>query len=212
MTLKNVIKLWKKLKIRECILTFDCGGDSMGNTDFIFTDVNDKEVESEELTGFFNESIYNKVEFYVNSDGHYQGESGTVTITYNEEQKDFDYDKSSQSEWTEQSVNIIEVELTDEMVNFIKENISNINGGSDGGIIVNYKKDLILSDADEKLVEELENLIETKTSEYEPDDVPEIDEWYTFTTNNPDSSLEELTLEGNNLKIEITNSYTEFKD
>lgn len=212
MTLKDVIKLWKKLKIKECILTFDCGGDNMGSTDFIFTDVDDKEIESAELTAFFNEAIYNNVEFYVNSDGHYQGESGTVTITYNEDEKDFDYDKSATSEWSESCRNIMEVELTDEMVNFIKENVSNINGGRDGGIVVNYKKDLILSDADEKLVEELQYLIETETSEYDPDDVPEIDEWYTFTTNNPDTSLKELTLEGNNLKIEITNSYTEFKD
>ena len=215
MELNEVIELWKSLNIKRGEMTFACGGDSMGDTSFIFYDENDNEVESDELTSYFDGTVDNHVEFYVNSDGHYQGESGTVEITLDDsdsEEEDFSYVKNSQSEWSESCRNIMEVELTDEMVNFIKENVSNINGGRDGGIVVNYKKDLILSDADEKLVEELQYLIETETSEYDPDDVPEIDEWYTFTTNNPDTSLKELTLEDNNLKIEITNSYTEFRD
>ena len=212
--LKEAIEVWKKLNIAKCELTFDCGGDSMGNTEFAFTNEADEEVESEELTAYFDEAIYKNVEFYVNSDGHYQGEAGTVEITLNEDGDDFTYDKNSEKEYSESWTSTMEVELEPEMVKFIKENVSNINGSEGDDITINYKKDVILSDADEELIKKLNDVIVEATSTFSPDDLDEtVDDWYTFTTNSEDlPSLTNLTIEDNKLKISINNSYTLFRD
>ena len=50
-----------------------------------FNDKNE-EVDCPELEDYSDGEIYNQVEFYVNSDGHYQGESGVVRIELNGEE------------------------------------------------------------------------------------------------------------------------------
>jgi DNA replication initiation complex subunit (GINS family) len=210
--MENAIKIWKKLGIVSSTLEFDCGGDSMGNTSFTFFDKDGEEVESEELTTYFDNAVYDHVEFYVNSDGHYQGESGTVEITLDEEEENFEYSKTAQSEYSETQTSEMEVELSPKMVKFIKENVLNINGGEGSDVVVNFSRDFIMTDEQETLLEEIKAKIEKETSEFTPElenEDGEMEEWFTYTTN---EEGDVLTIKGNSLKISIRNSYTEFKD
>jgi len=209
--MENAIKIWKKLKIEKSILEFDCGGDSMGSTEFKFFDKNENEIESNELTTYFEDAVYDNVEFYVNSDGHYQGEAGTVEIVLNEDGDSFDYSKTAQSEYSETQTSKMEIELSPKMIEFIKENVSNINGG-DGNVVVNFKRDFIMTDKQEKLLEEIKAKIETETEEFEPEldnEDGEVQDWFTFTTNDDG---EVLTINGSDLIVSIRNSYTEYRD
>ena len=81
----EMIELWKKLDIQRCEMEFSCGGDSMNETDFKFFNSQNKQVDGEELEGYFENEVYNEVEFYEVSDGHYMGEFGQVEITLEEE-------------------------------------------------------------------------------------------------------------------------------
>lgn len=216
MEIQQVIKLWKDLNIESCEIEFNCGGDSMGDLTASFTDnVKHDTVECKELQDYFEDAVYNHVQFYVNSDGHYQGEHGTVTVTLNEddlEEPFFDYSKNAQSEWSESCESVFDIKLPKETAQFVKDNISNINGG-DGGYTVNFKKDLILSDKEETLLQELQETIEQKTNDFSPDiEDGELDDWFTFTTNSDQNALKNLTVKGNNLKMCISNSYTIYKD
>lgn len=211
MTTEDAIKLWKKLRIKTCTMDFNCGGDSMGDTSFSFTDKNG-DVSCDELKDFFDNEVYQRVDFYVNSDGHYQGESGTVDITLNDDEDDFEYCKTAQSKYSESHTSETEVELSPKMIKFIKDNVSNINGGENfqGTATINFKREFIMTDEEEELQEELGKKIYKEISEYSPDDLDnDIDEWFTFTTN---EEGEELTINGNSLKIIVNNSYTDFRD
>ena len=210
--MENAIKIWKKLGIVSSTLEFDCGGDSMGNTQFNFFDKDGEEVESKELTDYFDDAVYNHVDFYVNSDGHYQGESGTVEIELDEEEESFNYSKTAQSEYSESQTSEIEIELSPKMIKFIKDNVLNINGGEGNDATVNFSRDFIMTDEQEKLLEKIKEKIEKQTSEFTPEldnEDGEIDDWFTFTTN---AEGNVLTIKGNSLKISITNSYTEYRD
>ncbi len=88
----EAVSEWKKLGIENANMEFSCGGDSMSDYSFTFYTKNTTpggteniSVESEELVLFFDRQIFDDVEFYVNSDGHYIGESGNVVITLNDE-------------------------------------------------------------------------------------------------------------------------------
>jgi len=213
MTKEEAIKRWKELGIITCVMVFNCGGDSMGDTDFIFHTKKTK-ISDEMLEEYFENEVYNNVEFYVNSDGHYMGESGTVEITLDEDDDEpfFDYSKSAQSEWNEQTRNVLSIKLTPEMIDFINKNVSNINGSQDR-LTINYKRDFILSDADEKIHDELETLIQTETEEYQPGDVSSVDDWHTFTTaDDEDDETDSLVIKDGMLLVNITNSYTEYRD
>lgn len=216
MTKEEAIKRWKELAIISCVMDFNCGGDSMGDTDFIFH-TKEGTISDEKLEEYFDGDVYNNVNFYVNSDGYYMGESGTVEITLNEDDEDdkpfFDYLKSAQSEWSEQTQNVLSIELTPEMVDFINKNVSNINGSEDG-LTINYKRDFILSDTDEKIYNELEALIQTETEKYQPEEInnDDMSDWYTFTTADDDDDTDSLVIKDGMLLMNITNSYTEYRD
>lgn len=220
MTLKEAIKKWKKLGIVSCTMNFNCGGDSMGDTSFEFFDEKGS-VSAPDLEAYFENTIYDRVEFYVNSDGHYQGEAGTVEITLDDDD-DFLYAKNSRSEWSERINSVVGIKLTKPMIEFVKNNVANINGSNDD-FAINYKRDFILSEADEKLTTELEDLIGTELGYFEPElseDDGELQDWFTFTTaiNNNDEDGDGLagglnvTIKGNILQVEISNEYTSFKD
>ena len=88
---QEAIKLWKELKIESGTMEFSCGGDSMNDYSFTFYG-GGKEIESSELKDYFDDAVYKHVEFYVNSDGHYQGEAGTVEITLDNDDDDLNRD------------------------------------------------------------------------------------------------------------------------
>ncbi|GIV43920.1 MAG: hypothetical protein KatS3mg035_1043 [Bacteroidia bacterium] len=208
MTTEEAVKLWKKLRIQNCTMDFSCGGDSMGYTSFSF--FNDKgDVSCQELADYFDIEVYQHVTFYETSDGYYQGESGTVEITLNDEGDDFEYYKSAQSECTESHTSTTEIELSPKMIEFIKENVSNINGG-EYGIAINFKREFIMTDEQEALQEELEQKLLNEISSYQPDDLDVVfDDWFMFTTNNEG---EELSFNGNRLIVSVTKSYIYFID
>lgn len=201
---KEIVNLWKELNIDHVNFNFSCGGDSMNDTDIEIFDKEGELVENQELVNYFDRVVYNRVDFYVNSDGHYIGESGTVEITLNEDEDDFYYSKNAQSEWSEHFTGQTIVKLTDEETAFVSEFVDNINGG-DGGLTINYKKDFIVTDSQEKLVAELEEKIYKVAYNFEPENAQgEASDWLTYTTNEDN---EELTLEGNKLTLSVSREY-----
>ena len=201
---KEIVNLWKELNIDHVNFNFSCGGDSMNDTDIEIFDKEGELVENQELVNYFDRVVYNRVDFYVNSDGHYIGESGTVEITLNEDEDDFYYSKNAQSEWSEHFTGQTIVTLTDEETAFVSEFVDNINGGGDG-FAINYKKDFIVTDSQEKLVAELEEKINKVAYDFEPENAQgEASDWITYTTNEDN---EELTLEGNELTLSVSREY-----
>ena len=161
---EKAIKLWKKLGVDKCEVEFSCGGDSMGDLDSMLYDKDGVQINNDELVEYFNNVVYDKVEFYVNSDGYYQGESGKVHIDLDTE-NEFTYSKDSESEYSETTEVEIFVPLNDKQVAFIKEKVSNINGGNDD-VGFNYNGDHILTDEEDVLMEEIGQYIDQFVSEY----------------------------------------------
>lgn len=216
---QEAINKWNELNIQRCEMPFSCGGDSMGDWDFNFYDNENNLVVADVLKEFFNEDVFRQVDFYVDSDGYYQGESGTVEITLSDDddEPNFEYVKSAQLEFSETHVSTMEITLTPDMVEYINENVSNINGSNDG-IAINYKRDFILTPKQVELETELEALIENETRNYSPDELDEIDDWYSFTTNLGSTDDDEMTsnstpvIKGNKLLARMSNQYTDYRD
>jgi hypothetical protein len=207
--IQEIIKLWKELGVEQVKFEFSCGGDSMNDTSITIEGKDGSEIDNVELRDYFDDAVYKRVEFYEASDGHYQGEFGNVYITLSDDEEDFDYNKSSQSEWSERVDSEVPVELTDEQMKFIKSKVLNINGDCDS-LNVNYKNDCILSDKEEELVDDLENTLLDILRDYSPDtDEGEVGEWFTFTTN---EEGEDIKFIGNSVVVQISNEVTIFRD
>lgn len=205
---KTVHQIWLELGISYANFEFSCGGDSMNDTTLTLIGKDGEQISNREIEDYIENEVYNRVEFYVNSDGHYQGEAGTVEIRLDESGEDFDYSKSSQSEWTENYDSEIKIGLDDKQVEFVKAKVLNINGSSDE-FVVNYKEDCILTDEEEELAEGLESEMYSVLRDFQPDTDNEVQDWYTFTTNREGK---EITFEGNEINVTITNSVTEYRD
>lgn len=207
----EIIELWKKLDIQRCEMEFSCGGDSMNETDFTFYDSQDKQVDADELESYFEGEVYNQVEFYEVSDGHYMGEFGQVVITLEDEDDEpfFQYDKQSQSEWEEREIEVMKYDLTDSEVKFLTEKVDSIVGGEDGQAI-NYKTDCVLSDEEEELSEKLLQDIADAANEYDFQDADgEPQDWFTFST---DTGEGEIEIIDNKLSVEVQRSFYQLKD
>ena len=215
----EAVSEWKKLGIESANMDFTCGGDSMSDYSFVFYTKNTTpggteniEVESEELVLFFDRQIFDDVEFYVNSDGHYIGESGVVVITLNDEEDGFVYDKQSQSEWSESYEETIHIKLSKEEIEFVKNKILNINGGTDGDATFNYKLDCIITDEDEEIIEKLGERLSTECDEYEFQDVEgEQEDWHTWSTNQEVEDVIQFTEEDEMLVI-IRRNFIQYKE
>lgn len=216
----DIIKLWKENNLGEARFIFTCGGDSMGDTEWAFSDANGNDCKApKDVEDYLNNRVYDDVEFYVNSDGHYCGEAGTVTVTLDEEEWDFSFSKSATSEWSESHTSKVEYALDDEEAAFVREHILNINGGEDAGIAINFKHDFLMSDEEEAIFADLEKNIAEFVRGYDPQSngekvEGELQDGYAFTTNTDGDRNEvtDLTVEGNNLILYITNSMTVYKD
>jgi hypothetical protein len=207
----EIIELWKKLDIQRCEMEFSCGGDSMNETDFTFYDSQDNQVDADELESYFEGEVYNQVEFYEVSDGHYMGEFGQVVITLEDEDDEpfFQYDKQSQSEWEEREIEVMKYDLTDSEVKFLTEKVDSIVGGEDGQAI-NYKTDCVLSDEEEELSEKLLQDIADAANEYDFQDADgEPQDWFTFSTDTGDGEIEIID---NKLSVEVQRSFYQLKD
>ena len=220
---ENVIEAvseWKKLGIDNANMEFSCGGDSMSDYSFTFYTKNKSavtgrpeniEVESEELVVFFDRQIFDDVEFYVNSDGHYIGESGNVVITLNDDEDGFEYDKQSQSEWSESYEETIHIRLSNSEVEFIKNKILNINGGQDGDATFNYKIDCVITDEEEELIETLGKRLENECETYEFKDVEgEEEDWFTWSTNQEVDDVIQFT-EDDKMLVMVRRNFIQYK-
>jgi hypothetical protein len=221
---ENVIEAvseWKKLGIDNANMEFSCGGDSMSDYSFTFYTKNKSavtgrpeniEVESEALISFFDLQIFDDVEFYVNSDGHYIGESGNVVITLNDDEDGFEYDKQSQSEWSESYEETIHIKLSKEEVEFVKNKILNINGGQDGDATFNYKIDCVITDEEEELIETLGKRLENECETYEFEDAEgEEEDWFTWSTNQEVDDVIQFT-EEDEMLVMVRRNFIQYKE
>jgi hypothetical protein len=219
-TITEAVSEWKRLGIDNANMEFSCGGDSMSDYSFTFYTKNTSavtgrpeniEVESEALISFFDLQIFDDVEFYVNSDGHYIGESGNVVITLNDDEDGFEYDKQSQSEWSESYEETIHIRLSNSEVEFIKNKILNINGGQDGDATFNYKIDCVITDEEEELIETLGKRLENECETYEFQDVEgEEEDWFTWSTNQEVDDVIQFT-EEDEMLVMVRRNFIQYK-
>lgn len=203
--MKEIIDLWKEKNINECIMSFDCGGDSMNETDFDLYDKEGKLVTCPEIIDYFEDKVYDNVEFYENSDGHYQGESGTVTITLNDEEDGFYYMKDAMSDYSEEFRGITDVELSQDELDFVKKYARIILGGENEQRIV-YQRDCILNTEAVRVQEDLlQKIHDTAHSYVNPNVEGEPGEWLRYST--AINGDEVLTLDGSILKFEVNQNY-----
>jgi len=206
---EQAIALWNDKGIVRAEMEFYCGGDEMGEYAFVYFNADDEVVDCNELDIFFDKDVLDRVDFYVNSDGHYMGESGSVHITIDnleldDEEIDFDYIKSAESEWNETITNTLEVKLNEEQINYLKEFVRSIVGGSDEFTQFNYSKDFIMTDEHERIEKEIGEIINDITSEYEPNTDNEVQDWFNYESEEP------MFNDENELLIEINNETTMF--
>ena len=209
METKEAIQLWKALKVTSVDFNFSCGGDSMNDTDIVINTA-DGEIKNELLSEFFDDEVYKQVEFYVNSDGHYQGEFGVVEILLegDDDDEEFTYYKSGQAEWSEQQTESVHIKLTDVEQAFIEKNVLNING-EDGNMNFVFKGDVFLTDEDEVFLEKLEVKILDEIDDYEPEiNEGELQDYYTFNTNEDNLTINE----NGELEIQVNYSVTVYRD
>lgn len=208
--MEDIIKLWKELKVNYVNFEFTCGGDSMNDTSIQIYDNDGNEIQCTEISDYIDNEVYHKVEFYVNSDGHYQGESGNVEIRLSDDGENLEYSKCSQGEYSERVNTVCDVELDEKTIQFIKDKVLNINGDMDN-MTLNYKTDCILTDEEEKIVDELEKELLNDLRSHEPQEEydGELGEWFTFTTNEEGN---EIIIDGNCLKVEMSIECTVFDD
>ena len=200
--MEELIKEWLEKNISEAEFQFSCGGDSMGDTDLLFYN-NKKEVVDMNESGTLTDLVYNNVDFYENSDGHYQGEFGTVYITLNEEKDNFEYNKSSASEYNNSYTDEVVISLKQEEWNYINKYVKNVSGD---GVIDNfeYKIDFYKTKLHTELEENIKECSKNELFDHEFEQGhkdAEVDDYY---------NIEDLTmLKDNKIKFNLTYYKTE---
>ena len=210
---EQIIQLWKELGITHIDFEFTCGGDSMNDTTLLIRK-GEETIENDVIHDYFDNEVYRAVDFYVNSDGHYMGENGVVRIGLNDEGDGFYYSKSAQSEYCERVTSEVEIELTDDEVAFVKEFVRDINGGESEGANMNYKKDFIINEKRKKLIDSITKKVDDVCCSFTPDieGDNEINDWYSFTTNEDDITDSEIQFIGNSMIVTISNEYYDYVD
>lgn len=213
--LQQMVALWKEKGITECSMEFNCGGDQMNDYTFTFH-TKDGQVECAILESYFEGEVYNHIEFYVNSDGHYMGEAGYVYIELEGEgeDEDFTYRKDAESEWSETFTGVDYFPLSDDYKRFIEDKVLSVVGGEDDEAI-NYKGDCILTDEEEEIAENLKKELHDFANEMEIDDAEgEASDWFRFTTNrveDADDEDSEVTITDEGLMISVERTFYVYK-
>jgi hypothetical protein len=168
--MEELIKEWLEKGVDRAEFEFSCGGDSMNDTSLVFFDKENKEViMSNESRETLDNDIYSNVEFYVNSDGHYQGEHGTVLVEFNVEENEFNYSKSATEEWSESFSDIITIEITPELHKFCKEYVLEISG-EQHYLDIEFAKDFYINSEKCKMLEDIKEIINEAIDDHEPED------------------------------------------
>jgi hypothetical protein len=213
MQTNEAIALWKELGITTANMEFSCGGDSMNDYHFSFYNSENKEVQSGELESFFDDDVFKRVEFYVNSDGHYIGESGNVSIELSEDEEnpDFVYYKNAQAEWSESFTDEVAVELTEKEVEFVRSKVLNLVGSQDGNAI-NYKGDCILNNEEEQISDTISQKISDVVMNHEFENAEgDEEEWFQYNTDEVDSDVLPKIV-GNTLFVSLTKQFLVYTD
>jgi hypothetical protein len=200
---KKIIQLWYENEVESINFEFDCGGDDMGETTLNILNKKGELIECKEIEDYFDRKIYDNVEFYVNSDGHYMGERGSVNVYLetDEDEPYFSYSKSSMEEYNEREDFDVMIELSDEEIEYISLYVNNINTGWGEDINFNYGTDFIKTDRHE----ELETSIGEKLTQFYDDYVPDVQgelsgSDMSFNTNEEENVI---TIEDNKLKVTL---------
>jgi hypothetical protein len=197
-TEQDAVQEWKRLGITSCTMQFSCGGDSMNDYSFEFCKDGVGKVESKELTDFFDNEVFKKVEFYDASDGHYIGEAGSVEIVLNgtgeeDDEYFFSYSKTSQSEYNESFTETIDVKLTEEEINFIESKVLRIAGDEGTDPFCVYKRDCILSKREMEIRDELGQKLNKIAQEHEFEEASgDAQEYYQWEINTDEMKANEL--------------------
>ena len=203
MTEKEVIQLWKENGVANIDYEFDCGGDNMGETTLNILDKEGELIECKEIEDYFENKIYDNVEFYVNSDGHYMGERGNVYVYLEENEGEpyFDYSKSSMEEYNEREDFDVMIELSDEEIEYVGLYVNNINTGWGDDMNFNYKTDFIKTDRHEELEKSIDEKLTQFYDDYEPELLGEDSETDMSLNTNENENV--ITIEGNKLKVTL---------
>lgn len=209
---QKIIQLWKENGVASINFEFDCGGDDMGETTLNILDSKGMAIECKEIEDYFESKIYDNVEFYVNSDGHYMGERGSVNVYLEEDEEEpyFSYSKSSTEEYNEREQFDEMIELSDEEIEYISLYVNNINTGWGEDINFNYGTDFIKTDRHEELEKSISEKLTKYYDDYEPDMLGELSGGdMNFNTNEEENVI---TIEGNKLKVTLYFESYVYKD
>ena len=180
--MEEVIKAWKEAGIDKAVMNFSCGGDSMNDWNYEYCDKDGNEIVNFELEKELEDETFNRVGFYVNSDGHYMGESGTVEIMLNEEEDDFEFLKCAESEWNEHIDTEVILDLTEEQFNFVKNYVETIQGTyDDSEPDVDYSKNFILTEELAELQKSIFQIVMDEAESVEPYVDGELQEYYSYS-------------------------------
>lgn len=203
--METMIKDWKEAGIGYAKFIFSCGGDSMNDCHFEYFTEDHDEIPSFEHETELGDILFKRVEFYVNSDGHYMGEDGTVTIELNEEEDDFYFSKEAEAEYCERITSEVAAVLTDEEVDYINKYAEDIIGGEDDNTDINYKINFIktyeLDEIEKSIFEKIDNV----AGSFSPAVDGEVRDFYSFSLTN--DQTEDIKIDGNELTIYVDNEY-----
>jgi hypothetical protein len=201
---EKIIQLWKENGVANIDYEFDCGGDSMNETTLNILDKKGELIECKEIEDYFENKIYDNVEFYVNSDGHYMGERGNVYVYLEEEDEEepyFTYSKTSMEEYNEREDFDVMIELSNEEIEYISLYVNNINTGWGDDMNFNYGTDFIKTDRHEELEMSIGEKLTKFYDDYEPEVQGELSGSDMSLNTNEDENV--ITIEGNKLKVTL---------
>jgi hypothetical protein len=101
----GIVYAWQRYGIESIYCKFYCGGDSMSDIEYSVNLASGEEPGIDIWTyideDYLENLVYKHIEFYVNSDGHFLGESGTVVIRLVKADDNYvlDFVKHSESEY-----------------------------------------------------------------------------------------------------------------
>ena len=88
--------LWLELKVDYILIEFSCGSDETLLEGTMIHDQSGSQIYSNDLSNFFEEEVFKKVDFVDATDNYYLGESGTVKITMVESGYSLDYNEEGE--------------------------------------------------------------------------------------------------------------------